>query len=75
MSDSVQDPVLRKDFILDPFQILEARAAGADAILLIVAAHTDATLQQLAATAKDAGWTCCARCMTAQSSTARWTGV
>lgn len=40
-------PCLRKDFTLDPFQILEARAAGADAILLIVAALTDAQLTQL----------------------------
>ena len=53
MSDSVKIPVLRKDFILDPFQILEARAAGADAILLIVAAHTDADLQKFAITARN----------------------
>ena len=47
VSQAVKIPVLRKDFILDPFQILEARAAGADAVLLIVAAHTDADLEDL----------------------------
>jgi indole-3-glycerol phosphate synthase len=46
-SDAVKIPCLRKDFILDSFQVLEARAAGADAILLIVSAHSDDTLSDL----------------------------
>ena len=46
-SAQVRIPCLRKDFILDPFQILEARAHGADAILLIVSAHSDAALNDL----------------------------
>jgi indole-3-glycerol phosphate synthase len=46
-SSSVNIPCLRKDFMLDRFQVLEARAYGADAILLIVAAHDDQTLIQL----------------------------
>ena len=51
-SAAVRIPCLRKDFIVDPFQILEARAHGADAILLIVASLSDAELQALSAEAR-----------------------
>jgi indole-3-glycerol phosphate synthase len=48
-------PVLRKDFVLDPYQVYEARAAGADAILLIVAALDDRQLADLHALARGLG--------------------
>jgi indole-3-glycerol phosphate synthase len=54
-SAAVRIPCLRKDFMVDPFQILEARAAGADAILLIVAALTDTELKSLYAEAQRTG--------------------
>jgi len=48
-------PVLRKDFTVDPYQVYEARALGADCILLIVAALEDARLAELTAIAMDLG--------------------
>lgn len=49
---AVQLPVLRKDFILDPWQVYESRAMGADCILLIMAALTDAEAVELEAVAR-----------------------
>ncbi|WP_221901760.1 indole-3-glycerol phosphate synthase TrpC [Bathymodiolus platifrons methanotrophic gill symbiont] len=48
-------PVLRKDFMIDPYQIHESRALGADCILLIVAALSDTQMHELADTTKELG--------------------
>ncbi|NDY96027.1 indole-3-glycerol phosphate synthase TrpC [Wenzhouxiangella limi] len=48
-------PVLRKDFIIDPWQVWETRALGADALLLIVAALDDTTLAELSALGRELG--------------------
>src|SRR5207247_4743107 len=57
-------PMLRKDFIVHPAQTLEARANGADAVLLIVAAVTDAELLGLLAAAGDLGMGALVECHT-----------
>ena len=48
-------PIIRKDFMIDPYQIVEARAWGADCILLIVACLSDAQMHELAAAADELG--------------------
>lgn len=48
-------PILRKDFMIDPYQIYESRALGADCILLIAACLDDKTMQELAKLATDIG--------------------
>lgn len=52
---AVSLPVLRKDFIVDPYQVVEARALGADAILVIMAAVDDPTARDLSVLAHDFG--------------------
>ncbi len=54
---AVSTPVLRKDFIVTDYQLLEARAAGADLVLLIVAALGGALLQELHERARSLGLT------------------
>jgi indole-3-glycerol phosphate synthase len=53
--DTVSIPLLRKDFIIDEYQLLEAKAIGADIILLIAACLTPPEVKMLAASAKSLG--------------------
>jgi indole-3-glycerol phosphate synthase len=53
--EAVELPVLRKDFTLDPYQVIEARVIGADAVLLIMAALGDEQAAELEATAHRLG--------------------
>lgn len=55
-------PVLRKDFLVDPYQVYEARAMGADAILLIVAALTLGQMQEMEAIAHALGMAVLVEC-------------
>jgi indole-3-glycerol phosphate synthase len=52
---AISIPVLRKDFMVDPIQVVEARAAGADAILIIMAAVEDMLAGELHTTADELG--------------------
>ncbi len=56
--DNVSCPLLRKDFLFDPYQVYEARAFGASAILLIVAMLSDSQLTELSALAATLGLDC-----------------
>ncbi len=51
-------PVLRKDFIFDPYQVYEARAAGADAMLLIIAILTPSQIKEYLGIASELGMDC-----------------
>ena len=64
VSEEVELPVLRKDFIIDPYQIKEARAYGADAVLMIVNITEGNQLQELLHAAEEFGLECLVECYT-----------
>jgi len=68
--DASELPVLRKDFVISPLQVMEARAHGADAVLLISRILDDGVLRELADLAAPSGWTPWSRCTTRPSSRA-----
>jgi indole-3-glycerol phosphate synthase len=58
--EEVALPLLRKDFVLDPYQVYESRACGADALLLIMAILSQAQLEELLSLSRDLGLSCLA---------------
>lgn len=63
-SNEVGIPLLRKDFIIDPYQVREARAHGADAVLLIATITSRSQLQELHHAAEEEGLECLVECYT-----------
>lgn len=66
VKSTVRIPVLRKDFIIDPYQVYESRALGADAVLLIAAALSPGQLSELLALAGELGLSCLVEAHTEQ---------
>lgn len=62
VSDEVSIPLLRKDFIVDPYQVKEARAYGADAVLIIAAITEGSQLKELHHAAEEFGLQCLVEC-------------
>jgi indole-3-glycerol phosphate synthase len=66
IGEAVALPLLRKDFILEPYQVVEARVLGADAFLLIVSLLDDARLEALIGLGRDLGMTALVEVHTAE---------